>query len=135
MWRNLKLLHMWRNFRFRHISHAYISEISPHDKFFSTYLICEICDKYEVWPPPWWLSVVTSLTLLAKILDISFFCRLKFVHTFKHRWKRSCYISIDNFLQIGILLSANIIKVSRYSKIQNNKNFGQKAQPTPSQCQ
>ena len=24
------------------------SEISPHDKFFSRYLICDICDKYEV---------------------------------------------------------------------------------------
>ena len=36
-------------FKFRHISRAYKSEISPHDKFFSTYLICDICDKYEVW--------------------------------------------------------------------------------------
>ena len=48
MCRNLKLLHMWRNFRFLHICHAYKSEISPHDKFFSTYLICDICDKYQV---------------------------------------------------------------------------------------
>ena len=31
-------------------SNIYKSEISPHDKCFSTYLICEICDKYEVWP-------------------------------------------------------------------------------------
>ena len=49
MWRNLKLLRMWRNFRFLHICHEYKSEFSPHDKFISTYLICEICDKYEVW--------------------------------------------------------------------------------------
>ena len=39
---------MWRHFRFCHISRAYKSEISPHDNFFSTYLICDICDKYEV---------------------------------------------------------------------------------------
>ena len=49
MWRKSKLLHMWRNFRFLHICHAYKFDISPHDKFFSTYLICDICDKYEVW--------------------------------------------------------------------------------------
>ena len=49
MWRNLKLLRKWRNFRFLHICHAYKSEISPHDKFFSTYLICDICEKYQVW--------------------------------------------------------------------------------------
>ena len=24
-------------------------EISPHDRFFSTDIICDICDKYEVW--------------------------------------------------------------------------------------
>ena len=33
MWRNLKLLHMLRNFRFLHICHAYKFEISPHDNF------------------------------------------------------------------------------------------------------
>ena len=48
MWRNLKLLNMGRNFRFLHICHAYKFEISPHDKFFSTYLTCDICDKYRV---------------------------------------------------------------------------------------
>ena len=39
---------MWRNFRYFHSCHAYKSKISPHDKFFSTYLICDICDKYQV---------------------------------------------------------------------------------------
>ena len=39
---------MWRNFIFLHICHAYKFEISPHDKFFSTYLTCDICDKYQV---------------------------------------------------------------------------------------
>ena len=39
---------MCRTVRFLHICHAYKSEISPPDKFFSTYLICDICDKYEV---------------------------------------------------------------------------------------
>ena len=39
---------MWRNFRFLHICHTYKFDISPHDKFFSTYLICEICEKYQV---------------------------------------------------------------------------------------
>ena len=26
-------------------------EISPHDRFFSTDIICDICDKYELCPP------------------------------------------------------------------------------------
>ena len=59
MWRNLKLLHMWRNFRFLHICHAYKFEISPHDKFFSTYLICDVCDKYQVWE--WLISAMDLL--------------------------------------------------------------------------
>ena len=49
MWKNWKLLRMWRNYRFLDICHAYKSEISPHDKFFSTYLTCDTCDKYQVW--------------------------------------------------------------------------------------
>ena len=47
MWRNLKLLPLWRNFRFLHICHAYKSEISPHDRFFSTDITGDIGDKYE----------------------------------------------------------------------------------------
>ena len=38
IWRYLKILPMWRNIRFLHIYHAKKSEISPHDKFFSTCL-------------------------------------------------------------------------------------------------
>ena len=34
MWRKLKLLHMWRYFRFFHNRHAWKVEISPHGKFF-----------------------------------------------------------------------------------------------------
>ena len=49
MWRNVKLIHMWRNFRFLHIFHVQTFEISPHDRFFSTDIICDICDKKEVW--------------------------------------------------------------------------------------
>ena len=51
MWRNLTFLtwQMWRIFRFFHICYVWESNISPHDKFFSTYLICELCDKYEVY--------------------------------------------------------------------------------------
>ena len=37
-------------FRFLRICHAYKFEISPHDKFFSTYLTCDTCDKYQVCP-------------------------------------------------------------------------------------
>ena len=50
MWRNLTFLtwQMWRIFRIFHICYVWESNISPHDKFFSTYLICEICDKYQV---------------------------------------------------------------------------------------
>jgi len=50
MWRNLKLLHTWRYFRFLHNHHAWKAEISPHGKFFSTSLASEAIDKYEVWP-------------------------------------------------------------------------------------
>ena len=49
MWRNLKFLHMWRHFWFLHICPSYKFEISQNDKFFSTYLICDICDKSQVW--------------------------------------------------------------------------------------
>ena len=38
IWRYLKILPMWRYIRFLHIYHAKKSEISPPDKFFSTYL-------------------------------------------------------------------------------------------------
>ena len=38
IWRYLRMLPMWRNIRFLHIYHAKKSEISPHDKFFSTCL-------------------------------------------------------------------------------------------------
>ena len=40
---------MWKNIRFIHTCHEYKNEISPHDRFFSTYPICDICDKYQVW--------------------------------------------------------------------------------------
>ena len=55
IWQNLKLLHMWRNFRFLHIYHAQKSDISPHEKIFSTHLISDISNKYQVW-----LGVATS---------------------------------------------------------------------------
>ena len=38
VWKKLKFLCMWRNFKFLHICHALKSEISPHDWFFSTYI-------------------------------------------------------------------------------------------------
>ena len=69
MWRNLKLLHMWRNFRFLHICHAYKFKISSHDKFFSTSLICDICDKYQVCGQ----SSYTSLWLWSVIDDLQDF--------------------------------------------------------------
>ena len=46
---------MWRNFRFCHIYLAYKSDISPHDKFFSTHLTTDISDKYQVWASPQFL--------------------------------------------------------------------------------
>ena len=27
-----------------------MGRISPHDQFFSTDAVCDVCDKYEVWP-------------------------------------------------------------------------------------
>ena len=49
MWRHLKFLHMWRNFQFPHNCHTWKAEISPHDNFFSTNIIRDIRDKYQVW--------------------------------------------------------------------------------------
>ena len=78
---------MWRNFRFLHICHAYKFEISPHGKFFSTYLICDICDKYHVCLDyinifanlrcsrsfgVWWCHATTWLALLPNLI-ITFF--------------------------------------------------------------
>ena len=48
MWRHLKFLHMWRNFQFPHNCHTWKAEISPHDNFFSTNIIRNIRDKYEL---------------------------------------------------------------------------------------
>ena len=39
---------MWINFLFFHICRVWKSEIPPHDRFFSTCLTSELCDKYEV---------------------------------------------------------------------------------------
>ena len=48
MWRQLKFLHMMRNFQFPHNCHTWKAEISPHDNFFSTNIIRDIRDKYQV---------------------------------------------------------------------------------------
>ena len=39
---------MWRNFRFPHNCHTWKAEIFHHDNFFSTNIICDICDKYQL---------------------------------------------------------------------------------------
>ena len=39
---------MWRNFQFPHNCHTWKAEISPHDNFFSTNIIRDIRDKYQV---------------------------------------------------------------------------------------
>ena len=48
MWRHLKFLHMWRNFQFPHNCDAWKAKIFPHDNFFSTNIIRDIRDKYEI---------------------------------------------------------------------------------------
>ena len=48
IWRHLKFLHMWRNFQFLHNCHTWKANFSPHDNFFSTNIICDICDKYKL---------------------------------------------------------------------------------------
>ena len=57
---------MRRNFRFFHICHAYKFEISAHDKFFSTYLICDICDKYQVWEK----AALTDVNILIEVHEV-----------------------------------------------------------------
>ena len=50
--RNVKLIHMWRNFSFLHMFHVQKFEISPHDRFFlHGYDPCTR-GKYQVWPRP-----------------------------------------------------------------------------------
>ena len=49
MWWNVKLIHMWRNFRFLLISHVQKFEISPHDRFFLHGHRPCFRDKYQVW--------------------------------------------------------------------------------------
>ena len=55
MWWNVKLIHMWRNFRFLLILHVQKFEISPHDRFFLHGHRPCVRDKYEVWSL--WLSL------------------------------------------------------------------------------
>ena len=50
-------------FRFLPICQLEKSEISPHDRFFSTCLTCKLCDKYEVWLAPF--SLLAPIFLLA----------------------------------------------------------------------
>ena len=45
---NTRTWQMWRFFRFLHICHVQGSDNSPHDTFFSAYLISDIGDKYQV---------------------------------------------------------------------------------------
>ena len=49
MWKNLKLIHLWRNFSFLHMFHVQKFEISPHDRFFLHGHRPCVRDKYEVW--------------------------------------------------------------------------------------
>ena len=50
----LNFIHMWRNFHFPRNCHTWKAEISPHDNFFSTNIICDIRDKYELWTHTTW---------------------------------------------------------------------------------
>ena len=52
MWWNVKLIHMWRNFRFLLICHVQKFEISPHDRFFLHGHRPCVRDKYQVCFPP-----------------------------------------------------------------------------------
>ena len=49
MWWNMKLIQMWRNFRFLHICPVQKFEISPHHRFFLHGHRPCVRDKYEVW--------------------------------------------------------------------------------------
>ena len=49
MWWNVKLIHMWRNFRFLLICHVQKFEIPPHDRFFLNGHRPCVRDKYQVW--------------------------------------------------------------------------------------
>ena len=49
MWWNVKLIHMWRNFRYLLICHVQKFEFSPHDRFFLHGHRPCVRDKYQVW--------------------------------------------------------------------------------------
>ena len=90
MWRHLKFLHMWRNFQFPHNCHTWKAEISPHDNFFSTNIIRDIRDKYQVCT---WIS-------LSCYMDLS-----KLMHVFVKidTWiSLSFYMDLSKFMQ-GLL--------------------------------
>ena len=48
----MKLIHLWKNFRFLNICHVQKFEISPHDRFFLHGHCPCVRDKYEVWRHP-----------------------------------------------------------------------------------
>ena len=48
MWWNVKLIHMWRSFKFLHICHVQKFGISPHDGFFLHGHRPCVRDKYQV---------------------------------------------------------------------------------------
>ena len=68
MGRHLKFLHMQRIFLFPCNRHTWKAENSPHGNFFSTYIICDIGDKYEVWNHAWFFSVICYLKFMNKHL-------------------------------------------------------------------
>ena len=61
MWRNVKLLHMWWNFRFLHICHVKKFEISPHDRFF-----------LHGHRPPWPRQISGMIGYTISIFDIEY---------------------------------------------------------------
>ena len=70
----LKFPHMWRNFQFTHDCHTWKAEISILDNFFSTNIIRDIRDKYQVWPDDGWsvwgkksLNIFTNLSMVCTI--------------------------------------------------------------------
>ena len=93
---NFRLIHIYHvktsqifpkcgeNFRNLHIYCVEKSEISPHDRFFfSTNIICDICDKYEVCT--FWVAAEPAMLQFQLLLNFLL------THAMKFSFTDACY--------------------------------------------
>ena len=112
------------------MNHVYKSKISPHDKFFSTYPICDICDKYEVW------AIFFPLAGRSVLADRMFFLRLLPQCGIHMEWPADkigtvwtiFYSDKDNLLPTGWRANHTSIRILKMSLIRG-ANYSQRKSP------